>query len=300
MRKLIPKIFSEINKSSICSYLEDKKRRNRLKKTKKSLFSWNGFWSNKKLFFIHPEYLKFKIKNHFCKDMSKILLSPILDLNYYLPKFSKFDVSNLFNKDDYKYNICMDIDEILNSNDINENQNIAQTDLIIKNNYNFNYLESLYKYQYSYIWDNYYNVNYIEQKNNDLENKTSSAKEIFELLFQNKLNTINEENVQSENIYTCCIVKPTHHIKGYATTEKTCITFTYCPDNETKELLEKDPSYDKDMGACFGSTFKRYYKDKDIIGIEILYKSIEFMFIRNYFYQETGLEIYTYEKKVIF
>ena len=300
MRKLIPKIFSEINKSSICSYLEDKKRRNRLKKTKKSLFSWNGFWSNKKLFFIHPEYLKFKIKNHFCKDMSKILLSPILDLNYYLPKFSKFDVSNLFNKDDYKYNICMDIDEILNSNDINENQNIAQTDLIIKNNYNFNYLESLYKYQYSYIWDNYYNVNYIEQKNNDLENKTSSAKEIFELLFQNKLNTINEENVQSENIYTCCIVKPTHHIKGYATTEKTCITFTYCPDNETKELLEKDPSYDKDMGACFGSTFKRYYKDKDIIGIEILYKSIEFMFIRNYFYQETGLEIYTYEKKSYF
>ena len=37
MRKLIPKIFSEINKTSICSYLEDKKRRNRLKKVKKSL-----------------------------------------------------------------------------------------------------------------------------------------------------------------------------------------------------------------------------------------------------------------------
>ena len=128
----------------------------------------------------------------------------------------------------------------------------------------------------------------------------SSSKEIFELLFQNKLNSINEENVQSENIYTCCIVKPTHHIKGYATTEKASITFTYCPDNEAKELLEKDPSYDKDMGACFGSTFKRYYKDKDIIGIEILLKSIEFMFIRTYFYQETGLEIYTSEKKSYF
>ena len=300
MKKQIPKIFGEINKTSISTYLEEKKRRNRLKKIKKSLFSWNGFWRNKNLFVIHPEYLKFKIKNHFCKDMSKIILSPILDLKYYLPKFSKFDVSNLFNKDDYKYNMYMDVDEILNYHNNTENQNNIIADLIKKNEYNFNYLESLYKYQYNYIWDNYYNINYIEQKNDDRENKTSNAKEIFELLFQNKLNSINEENVHSENIYTCCIVKPTHHIKGYATTEKNSLTFTYCPDNEAKELLEKDPSYDKDMGACFGSTFKRYYKDKDIINIEILLKSIELMFIRTYFYQETGLEIYTYDKKSYF
>ena len=140
----------------------------------------------------------------------------------------------------------------------------------------------------------------MEQYNENIENKTFSSKEIFELLFQNKLNSINEDNVQSENIYTCCIVKPTHHIKGYVTTESAGIAFTYCPDNETKELLEKDPSYDKDMGACFGSTFKRHYKDKDIVCYEISYKSIEFMFIRNYFYQETGIEIYTYQKKSYF
>ena len=300
MKKLISRIFGEINKNSVSTCLEEKKRRNKFKKIKKTLFSWNGFWRNKKLFMIHPEYLKFKIKNHFCKDMSKIILSPILDLNYYLPKFSKFDVSNLFNKDDYKYNICLDVDEILSFNNNTENQNKVIADPIKKNKYKFNYLESLYKYQYNYIWENYYNVNYIEKINDDRENKTSNEKGIFELLCQNKFNSINEENLNSENIYTCCMVKPTHHIKGYATTEKNSITFTYCPDNESKELLEKDPSYDKDMGACFGSTFKRYYKDKDIVGIEILLKSIEFMFIRTYFYQETGLEIYTYEKKSYF
>ena len=294
MRKLIPNIFSEVNKTSISTYLEEKRRRNNFKKIKKALFSWNGFWSNKTLFFIHPEYLKYRIKNHFCKDMSKILLSPILDLNYYLPKFSKFDISNLFNKNNYKYNICTDVDTILNVNNSSDKNKIPE--YIKHNDYNFNYLESLYKSQYNNIWD-YYNSNYIEQKNDYNENKTLSSKEIFELLFQNKLSSINEENVQSENLYTCCIVKPTHHIKGYASTEKTGITFTYCPDNETKELLEKDPSYDKDMGACFGSTFKRYHKDKDIIYLEIKYKSIEFMFIKSYFYQETGLEIYTYEKK---
>ena len=299
MKKLIPSLFSEIKKSSISSYLEEKKRRNQFKKIKKSLFSWNGFWSDKTLFFDHPEYLKYKVKNHFCKDMSKILLSPILDLNYYLPSFSKFNTSTLFNTDNFKYNMCMDVDEILKiKNDASEEQNKEKV-YIRYNQYNFNYLESLYKFQYNNIWDNYYK-DYLEQVNDKDDNQTISSSEVFELLIQNKLSSINEENVQSENLYNCCIVKPTHHIKGYISTEKSSITFTFCPDNETKELLEKDPSYDKDMGACFGSTFKRYYKDKDIICLEIKYKSIEFMFKRNYFYQETGLEIYTFEKKSYF
>ena len=296
-KKFIPNIFAEISKSSINSYLEEKKRKNRFRKIKKSLFSWNGFWSDKNLFFTHPEYLKYKIKNHYCKDMSKILLSPILDLNYYLPKFSKFDTSKLFNKDNVNYNINMDVDLILEKDSLRKNSEQFYFDI---NNFTFNYLAILYKYQYSNsIWDSYY-LNFVEQYNENIENKTFSSKEIFELLFQNKLSSINEDNVQSENIYTCCIVKPTHHIKGYVTTESTGITFTYCPDNETKELLEKDPSYDKDMGACFGSTFKRHYKDKDIVCSEISYKSIEFMFIRYYFYQETGVEIYTYQKKSYF
>ena len=291
MKKLIPNIFSEIKKTSISSYLEEKKRRNNFKKIKKSLFSWNGFWSDKTLFLVHHEYLKYRIKNHYCKDMSKILLSPILDLKYYLPKFSKFDVSKLFNYNNYKYNICLNVDSILNVNDINQIEDYK--------NAQFNYLFYLYKNNYNNIWDSYYTY-LIEEKNENLENNTISPKEVFELLFQNKLNTINEENVQSENIYTCCIVKPTNHVKGYITTEKNSITFTYCPDNETEELLEKDPSYDKDMKACFGSTFKTYYKDKDKICLEVKYKSIEYMFLRNYFYQETGLEIFTIEKKSYF
>ena len=55
--------------------------------------------------------------------MSKILLSPILDLKYYLPKFSKFNIANLFNKKDYKYYLNLDIDDILNSNEENKKEN---------------------------------------------------------------------------------------------------------------------------------------------------------------------------------
>ena len=97
---------------------------------KKRLFSWRGFWSDRYLFFKHPEYLKIKVKNHFTQDMIKPLLSPVLDINYYMPKFSKFDKNKLFNNNNYDYNINLDIDEILgddNSNsifisDINKNK----------------------------------------------------------------------------------------------------------------------------------------------------------------------------------
>ena len=298
IKEITCKVFSEIKKSSIISHLEEKKRRNYFKKIKKSLFSWNGLWNDQSIFLHHLEYLKMKIKNHFCKDMSKILLTPILDLKYYLPNFSKFDSKNLFNKGDIKYNICLDVDEILNINDEKENDNI---NYYIKDNknHNFNYLESLYKSQYNDIWDIYYS-NIIEENNIGIIKRALNSKEVFELLFPNKLNAINEENPQIDNLYKCCIVKQTHHIKGYVITEKDRIKFTYCPENESQELLEKDPNYDKDMGACFGSTFKTYYKDKDIIFLEIKYSSIEYMFIRNYFYQETGLELFTYEKKSYF
>ena len=176
-KKFIPNIFGEISKSSINSFLEEKKRKNLFKKIKKSLFSWNGFWSDKNLFFNHPEYLKFKIKNHYCKDMSKILLSPILDLNYYLPKFSKFDISNLFNKENVNYNINMDVDLILRRDSIRKNSELNYFDI---NNFTFNFLAILYKFQYSKsIWDSYY-LNFVEQYNENIENKTFSSKEIFD------------------------------------------------------------------------------------------------------------------------
>ena len=81
------------------------------------LFSWNGFWSDKKLFFVHPEYLKLRIKNHFTKEKTKIILTPILDIDYYLPQFKYFNKENLFNVDDYKYNISLNVEEILKIED---------------------------------------------------------------------------------------------------------------------------------------------------------------------------------------
>jgi hypothetical protein len=156
LKETIPFLEGEIRKYWNNSCLDQLKRRREYKKTKKRLFSWNGFWSERKLFFAHPEYLKLQVKNHFTKDMTKVILTPILDIDYYLPNFSKFNKKKLFNKDDFKYVISLNVEEILNISDNKneeENKNInnininkQQKDNKDKIADNFSSLDELYNY----------------------------------------------------------------------------------------------------------------------------------------------------------
>ena len=77
VKKLIPNYIEKLKKYSNNTYFIEKLRRNNYKKSKIQLFSWRGFWSNKYLFFAHPEYLKLKVKNHYTKEMVKPILTPV-------------------------------------------------------------------------------------------------------------------------------------------------------------------------------------------------------------------------------
>ena len=120
---IVPDFENNIRKYSNTSLNQEKIRRNQYQKVKKKLFSWRSFWSQKNIFFTHPEKLKLKVKNHFTKEMTKILLSPILDIDYYYPPFKKFNTEKLFNKGDTKYKINLNIENILIGNDESENEN---------------------------------------------------------------------------------------------------------------------------------------------------------------------------------
>ena len=310
IKELIPLIDTQIKQYSNTSFLQEKKRRNNYKKMKKRLFSWRGFWSDRYLFFKHPEYLKVKLKNHFTNEMIKPLFSPVLDINYYLPNFTKFNKKKLFNDNNYNYNINLDIDEILgddntNLNNVNEilkktkeerdkNKNLKRISIntyyntynkkrmhVIRNNYGFNYLESLYKLNYEGIWELY--NNYSEQRiiadkkdmnkndiNDILQSQISQASNDSKKNL-NQLSTLDTKLISSKNlILSCCIVKPTHHIKGIITVKKNYAHFLY-EDNSNKSIetlqdeIENDPNFDKDMGCCYGSIFKNQKKDKDNI-----------------------------------
>ena len=285
--KLIPFFQNQIKKYSSTSYLQENKRRNNYKSIKKRLFSWRGFWSDRYLFYKHPEYLKVKIKNHLTKDMTKILLTPVLDIDYSLPNFSKFDTKKLFNANNYDYKINLDIDNILSDIITNENENLNDIQLK-KNIYGFNYLECIYRLTYDKLWEQYKNYDQKPIFDNNISNLD---------IIKNK--DINKNN---ENIFNCCFVKLTHHIKGFIEIEKSRFKFNYnltdTKKNLEDSLEEDDISFDKDMGACFGSTFKNKIKDK--FTFSIFYDSIQYFFVRNYFYQETGLEIYTISHKNYF
>ena len=270
VKKLIPDFIQNLNVYKNNSFIEEKTKRNRYKKIKIKLFSWNGAWSDKYLFYLHPELLKYKTKNHFTKEMIKPLLIPVYDINYYLPKFKSFDKNNLFNKNNnYNYTINLDIDKILKSND---NNNIILNE---NNSSGNNYLESIYKLNDRDIWKLYYKNNI----NNNLKD--------------------NNITLDSSNIYfPCCLVKVMNHIKGNIFIKNDYIKFIY--NNAENKNIENDISYDKELGCCYGSIFKEHISDKEKINLIIKYKDIKFIFYRNYYYRETALEFFLEQNKSYF
>ena len=71
------------------------------KKLKKKLFSFNNYLSTKEFFYNKTKYhLCYKIKNHLSEEFTRILISPIIDMENYLPQFSQFDTKNLFKQTD--------------------------------------------------------------------------------------------------------------------------------------------------------------------------------------------------------
>ena len=101
------------------SYQTQRAKRNEYKSLKKELFIWNGPWSNKELFYKNNNRIKYKLFNHLTKSLLKPFLVPILDIKYYTPIFSHFNIEKIFNNNDlsipiYK-DLCLDIDKIINS-----------------------------------------------------------------------------------------------------------------------------------------------------------------------------------------
>ena len=79
-------------------------------------------WSNKELFYGNSgtDIIKYKVINHYSKNLMRPLISPIFDINYYLPKFSEFNIENMFMKNNSKesitkssFDLILDFERIL-------------------------------------------------------------------------------------------------------------------------------------------------------------------------------------------
>ena len=297
--ELLPKYEQELLKYSNNSFEKSMKVKNKYKKIKKQCFSWRGLWSNRDIFFGEngPEF-KLKLVNHYTKDFMRPILVPILDINYYLPDFSNFDKNNLFKKTEEESNISVniDIDKILKSNEQNQllKKNISES-LIQESDIPENYLRKIYIKSNIDLAENLYQIS----------NKLDLGKE-EEFTFLRRESKINSSSKRIyKNYFLCCIVKPSHHIKGVCFIENKQLSFKAFLNQKLGTEMQgikisfsnKDDDYDKERKTCFGSYFVCHPKDKDLSKIRIDYKDIKLIFRRKYYYKNSGLEIFTITNK---
>jgi len=96
---IFPEILEQMNVKNTKLINQNKKKENfksniekfqvekNYKKIKKKIFSWNGSYSNLNLFYTEEgkKQLKYRILNHYTKEMTLPFLKPILNLKSYLP-----------------------------------------------------------------------------------------------------------------------------------------------------------------------------------------------------------------------
>ena len=263
-------------------------------KNKKKLFSFLGIWSNEDFFYNKDKYdLKYKLVNHLTDDYTRVLFKPILNLDYYLPEFSRFNYDKLFRKIENKKSIyyltdlsffvkehktpLINEDEEENKNE--EEKNEKKVEKIENENYNILYEIKLNNYK-------------------DLENitldKESLGKDISNELFteyikQKYLYNSTQYDLQVES----CLIKSSFHINGifFNNSEGICF-YSY-----NRIYKENDEDFDNDRQSCFGSIFRPQNKKYENYCIKIPYNSISFILKRKYFYKKSSIEIFTVNKK---
>ena len=302
----------KINKEN--KYLEKLKMKNNYKRIKKNIFSFRGLWSNKEIFYNNNEeyemndmnemnedvkvsensidsidsiinkyknkyILKYKLINHYGKIPFRPILAPIYDINSYLPCFSLFNKDNLFiEKKEVITVINLNMDEIFNNNNnyslihINENE---EDKSLISNIY-----QNIFNNAYNYYNDKIY------------------------------INTTTDELLLSplsglvSNSHPCCYVTQMSHIKGYLYLNKLyCSFFQNIYNNENNKdnndnKLKKDEDYDEEKKLCYGSYLK--LNKSKYVYINIKYKSIQYIFLRRYYYKDSAIELYTSNNKVYY
>ncbi|MCQ2816363.1 MAG: hypothetical protein MJ252_03765, partial [archaeon] len=271
------------------------------KKIKKNLFSFQGSWNDYNIFFSDKKKLKFKNTNHYTREFSRPILVPILDIDYYLPKFSKFNTEGLFmtqknKKTEDMYKIVLDINKIFNEDVLEEKEdpllNLKLKECLIKEDSTL--LKALYIYieQEKSVKSQKYQMKCKENLSDSNESE-EDQKKIKQTIFDNIPNNLQN----NQNKIPVCLVKQTHHIKGEIYLSPTYFKFSLIKNNEDPS---KENDYDCDRDNCFGSYFKSQKSDIEKSNLKIRLSKITLVFKRRYFYCADSVEIFTTKNKSYF
>ena len=292
------------------------------RKIKKKLFSFNGIFSTKKYFYDKKKYIcKYKLLDHMTEDYTRIFLTPIMDMDYYLPKFSKFEIKNLFrsqNKNNLIQihrltNLCLldtekDKDKEKDKNEITQEKKEENNE-----SQNYNELYLLRKAEYKYM----------DELNKDIEGSLSHYKS-YRTYIENKQRI---KKSYHHSIEDCCYVKSAYHIRGFfyindreigfysydkipykifvkksqrKNENESTINPINCTKEESKQIDEIQKDYDVERKCCFGSIFSPQSNKYDYLHFSIPYDQIVFILKRRYYYKVSCLEVFTTDKRTYF
>ena len=304
--KIIQKYQINISKYSTGSFVVVKEKRNMYKKMKKKLFLWKGMWSNYDD--LYNNKLKLKVLNHYTKFLSRPLLIPILDIDYYIPEFTNFKTEKMFTQISSN-KINLDIDDMLQNkgssfvNDLNTHGYINDSetnDMNYLNHIDYKTNKKLYKL----------NLNFTK--------KIFLQKEEDFMTFFNEVRVLSKSETlrKNENYYLCCFVKPSHHIKGVLFVDGDSITFRVFINQikgnnivsdedfdesvspmKTRKVNVYDEGFDFERNTCFGSYFVYHHKDKDAMTFKMPYDQLIFIFRRRYYQRNTAIELFSKNHK---
>ena len=295
---------------------------------KKKMFKFRGIWSYEDFFYDNKKYkLKYKLLNHYTNDFTKIFMTPITDIDYYLPKFSKFR-GDIF-RSELNEGTMVPITKVA---EICFSKNKGKIDI---NNNNNNNLEPQKKQitqenvnNISMISFDSSNYSSLSLLNDTKDNANMQINPLYELnqeyysfLKEQELKEIKEtENLNNNfnpkefDLFTkfikknhlenkgqtlqceACLVKLSFHIRGIIYINNNEVGFY---SYETKRT-DDDEDYDLDKKVCFGSIFLESSEKYNNYYIRIPFDQIELILKRRYYFKKNVLEFFIQNKKSYF
>jgi len=298
IKKFSQSLIDEIRMYQIKMNYKSQDKIRGYRKIKKKLFSFNGLLSTKKYFYEKNKYIiKYRLLNHMTEDFTKIFLTPIIDMNYYLPKFSKFEIKNLFRAENKDHLIQVTELSDLALKQIAQEEDKKKEEVEISN---FNALYLLKESEFKHM----------SSLNSEIEG-TFNHYLLYKEFINNRHNNIRDN--YHNNLENSCLVKASYHIRGFFYSNKNEIGF-YSYDkipypqkkgkNKTNEnevidkrIKEIQKDYDPDRKSCFGSIFSPQNEKYEYFHFSIPYNKIAFILKRRYYFKVSALEIFTTDKK---
>ena len=321
LEKNMQKINENVNKkllfNSIQRDIERKTNSNMYIKTKKKLFSFLGVWSNEEYFYNKSKYeIKYKLVNHLTSDYTKVLLEPIINIDYYFPEFTKYNYGQIFRNDESINTICNLTDlsfavpehkkPIIDEDDDKKIKTEEKKDEEKKDEEKSETQDKKTDEEKKESTEDYnelYDVklNYYKNLgNNVLNQKDISLSSIPEELIKEFIIQKYSTNIitQYDTSAEACLINSAIHITGLIFNDETGIGFYGYEKVHSKDIYEEN--YDKERFTCFGSIFRPQNKKYENYFIKIPYNSIELILKRRYFYKRNAIEIFTVDKKSYF